>query len=162
MPEQVIIKKCPKCNLIKDISDFYNCKSSKDGHQRLCKKCNTETNTAYSKTEKGKISAKKRKRRHRQTQKYHTTETKYHQTDTYKKYKHRKTKRYRRKYPDKRLAATAIRNAISRGKMPSASEFSCIYCGDKASQYHHHNGYDKEHRLDVIPVCCKCHKHIHC
>ena len=30
-------------------------------------------------------------------------------------------------------------------------------CGKQGEQYHHHKGYAPEHRLDVVPICRKCH-----
>lgn len=36
----------------------------------------------------------------------------------------------------------------------------CHYCPAQAKQYHHHNGYEPEHYLDVVPICIKCHGEI--
>jgi hypothetical protein len=30
-------------------------------------------------------------------------------------------------------------------------------CGKPAQHYHHHLGYEKKHRLHVIPLCTECH-----
>lgn len=33
------MKKCSKCKIKKNLSDFYRCRSSKDGHKGVCKEC---------------------------------------------------------------------------------------------------------------------------
>lgn len=45
--------------------------------------------------------------------------------------------------------------------MPAASTQACSVCGKPAEHWHHPNGYDKEHRLDVVAVCRACHIAIH-
>jgi hypothetical protein len=52
-------------------------------------------------------------------------------------------------------AHDAIRYAVRRGIIRPARELMCA-CGNKASHYHHHNGY-VGHELDVIPLCMSCH-----
>lgn len=62
-----------------------------------------------------------------------------------------------RRYKDKQKiqARDAVSNAIKRGELPKAQTCQCVYCGQPATTYHHHNGYRKEHFLDVVPVCDK-------
>lgn len=56
----------------------------------------------------------------------------------------------------------AVYQAVKSGKLQPASNFSCSVCGEKqATMYHHPNGYDPEHRLDVVPVCNPCHYVVH-
>jgi hypothetical protein len=43
------------------------------------------------------------------------------------------------------------------GLLPPAKTLLCVDCGAQAQEYHHHNGYEPEHLLDVIPVCRACH-----
>lgn len=65
--------------------------------------------------------------------------------------------RYRPADLDRQRARGAVSDAVRRGKMPAASTLPCAQCGGPASHYHHHNGYDKGHRLDVVPLCPACH-----
>ncbi len=38
----------------------------------------------------------------------------------------------------------------------------CERCGDaESTTYFHHWSYEPEHWLDVIPLCCKCHRGVH-
>lgn len=54
-------------------------------------------------------------------------------------------------------AGAAVQAAIKRGKLPHVSLLDCVDCGAQAQEYHHHKGYGKGHRLDVIPLCKTCH-----
>lgn len=40
-------KKCPKCNIVKDMQDFGNQKASKDGKYSYCKSCKKQINKKY-------------------------------------------------------------------------------------------------------------------
>src|SRR5688500_714272 len=61
-------------------------------------------------------------------------------------------KKNQEKYPEKQQARMAVSGAIVAGKMPRATEQSCAHCGNPACHHHHHNGYDRDHWLDVVPV----------
>ena len=67
-------------------------------------------------------------------------------------------KRHRLKHPERDRARTRVTTAISLGKMRPAKETICVDCGKQAHSYHHHNGYDEKHALDVITLCLKCHR----
>lgn len=68
--------------------------------------------------------------------------------------------KYRKKYPQKERAHQAIGDAVYRKKMPPAKDCVCV-CGKQADTYHHHAGYEKENRMNVIPLCNGCHKEEH-
>lgn len=63
--------------------------------------------------------------------------------------------------PQKRHAQDAVHSAVRAGKIQRATSLTCVHggvrCKGAATGYHHHRGYDKEHWLDVIPVCSPCH-----
>jgi hypothetical protein len=61
---------------------------------------------------------------------------------------------------EKTRAWETVALAVRRGRMPLASTKQCSICSGGATEYHHHNGYSREHRLDVVPVCRKCHRKI--
>lgn len=52
-------KRCSKCGLIKSVSEFYKNKSSRDGLDHYCRKCNSERMLIYFRTDKGKAALKK-------------------------------------------------------------------------------------------------------
>ena len=67
--------------------------------------------------------------------------------------------RYRKKYPKKRQAKNAVYYAAKTGKIPKVQSMGCS-CGNQA-QHYHHDSYEYEHRLNVIPVCKPCHRELH-
>lgn len=66
-----------------------------------------------------------------------------------------------RRKTEKYKARKQLNKAIERGKIPQVNTKKCVVCGKRAQNYHHHKGYDYEHRFDVIPVCTSCHGLIH-
>jgi hypothetical protein len=59
------------------------------------------------------------------------------------------------------LARAYVNRQIRDGKLPRASTKPCVRCGKRAREYHHHLGYEREHWLDVTPVCSVCHRATH-
>lgn len=58
-------------------------------------------------------------------------------------------------------ASSALQKAVAEGQLPRVNTLLCSDCGAQASDYHHHNGYERTHWLDVVPLCRKCHRHRH-
>ena len=50
-----------------------------------------------------------------------------------------------------------VRQAVVMGQLPKIKTLTCVDCGAQAAHYHHHNGYEPEHWLDVVPLCRTCH-----
>lgn len=50
-------------------------------------------------------------------------------------------------------ASAAVGHAIRQGKLPHPTTLKCADCGAIATSYDHHLGYDRDHWLDVEPVC---------
>ena len=61
------------------------------------------------------------------------------------------------RHPERRAARWTVHNAVLAGAIPSARSLICIDCGKQAAEYDHYLGYEPEHRLDVQPVCVRCH-----
>lgn len=65
-------------------------------------------------------------------------------------------------HPEHYKARREVSNAIRNKKLKSPKGLICSKCNDeKAKHYHHYNGYGKEQRLDIIPLCISCHKKEH-
>ena len=143
MAEQIITKRCSKCKDDKSTSEFHKDKSRADGLCYLCKICNNKRLAQHQKTKIGKIARK----RHRQSEKGKATHKRAYQ-------------KYAANHPERRKAKDAVNNAIKSGKLPQPNTLNCNYCPKQAEQYHHPS-YEPEHWLDVIPVCCLCHRKIH-
>jgi hypothetical protein len=54
-------------------------------------------------------------------------------------------------------ARKAVRVALASGKLTRPAVCSKCFLPRKL-QAHHQNGYDKEHHLDIIWICAKCHR----
>ncbi|MGK2953565.1 MAG: hypothetical protein ACSLEZ_14440 [Thiobacillus sp.] len=66
------------------------------------------------------------------------------------------------KYPERHKARKAVAYAVQSGKFPPAWTMVCAHCQEAlAAEYHHHNGYVGEHKLDVIALCTECHGKAH-
>lgn len=60
-----------------------------------------------------------------------------------------------------RNRSSAVNYAIRAGLLPRPDTLQCHFCPAQAFQYHHYLGYKIEHRLDVLPVCKRCHREAH-
>ena len=144
MSEPIVTKRCYKCKQVKSISCFHKDNSTKDGRRNMCKHC------VYLSHQAPKYK--------KQQAKY---STKYKHSDKYKTQHRKGSRKYGALHPGIKAAQMAVSRAVKSGRLPNLITLICLYCGNKAKYYHHPNGYDKEHRFDVVPVCCKCHMNIH-
>lgn len=154
-------KTCRKCGQIKDISEYANNKNTKSGKQWYCKKCMNNYSTKYRNDNIETIKIKARQTRNKDgwndIRKKYMDKFKINNLESlYKSYE-----KYRTNNLDKRKAHSAVQRAVKLGKMKSVKESTCIRCGNQAFEYHHWNGYSEESKLDVIPLCRKCHKNEH-
>jgi hypothetical protein len=138
------MKTCSKCKQDKQLSEFYKEKRTKDGRTSECKKCFGIRCKNYIQTEQG------REVHRRASSKYEKSE---------------KGKVVRKKicirHSKARKAGSAVNGAIQSGLIPNAKFLRCNYCPNSAQEYHHYKGYAKEHWLDVLPTCIKCHRKEH-
>lgn len=177
------MKQCSGCKVVKDSSEFYKNKRAKDGHVSRCKNCCREYQQSpkgkavmlagcakYRQTEKGKEVQRKAGEKYRQTEygkeKRRTymaiPDVREKAREAWRKYRRspagrEQGRKYDAKHPEKARARNAVHDAVRDGKMPSPMTLFCIECGKAAAHYHHHNGYSKTCRLDVVPVCASCH-----
>ncbi len=70
--------------------------------------------------------------------------------------------KYYLSHPDEVKAKDVVHYAVRKGKLPRASTKTCarVGCGKQAEHYHHPS-YEKQHRLDVLPMCRACHRETH-
>lgn len=69
-------------------------------------------------------------------------------------------KEYRKNNPEKRKAKDKVNSTIRAGKFPKPC--ICSQCGKTTLEVklnYHHEDYSKP--LEVISLCCKCHKKVH-
>ena len=168
MPEPT--KYCPRCKVYKSFpGSFYRNKGVPSGYTNYCKECSKEISTLARQTPKGQeyIKAYYQREEVKQSQARNAKkriaakiayDKQYKQTPHGKELIKQSDKR-RRSTPEGKLkdqARLAVRNEVRAGRMPHIKTLTCK-CGVQAENYHHHNGYDRNHWLDVIPVCKKCH-----
>lgn len=155
------MKKCTKCGLQKDESEFYAKKTGRDGLTARCKECIRNDVAAYQNTEHGKKV--KHAYNHSEAGKaaFRKHDRKRDKTEYRKQQKNQAGKKHRLKYEDRRKARQAVKDAVKHGKIPRVKTLTCSMCQAKpAEQYHHYLGYSKEHKLDIIPLCRTCHREV--
>lgn len=130
-------KKCFKCGVEKDLSEFYPHKRMADGHLNKCKECtksdvhqNRVADPAkYSEYEKKRLHTPKRKEQRAESQRVR-----------------------RKKYPEKEKARATVARFLKKGWL---TKKPCEICGDPETEAHH-DDYSKP--LDVRWLCFKHHR----
>jgi len=131
------MKKCFKCEKLKELNEFYRHTRMGDGRLNKCKEC------AKKDTRKNRVAniehyrAYDRARGNRQDQQYVTD--------------------YRAKFPKKYKAHSMVSNAVRSGKIVKPSE--CSECCQPGHIEAHHDDYEKP--LEVRWLCAACHKQWH-
>ena len=91
-----ILKKCSKCGIEKQVSEFYErrdeCKECRNKYQKEYRKANTEKRKEYLKTNDHKIKKQKKKYRKTNADKLKKQEKKYREANT------KRVKKYQKKY----------------------------------------------------------------
>ena len=135
-------KKCFKCEEVKPLSDYYKHKKMADGHLNKCKKCTKGDVSSHRAANLEKTREYDRKRgglRHRI------------ESNT------KRTKEFRRKFPERYKAHIALNNAVRDGKIHKPE--LCSVCGLRRQIEGHHDDYNKP--IDVVWLCSACHSKLH-
>ena len=151
----MIFKKCTKCFIEVELNGFNPSKRGLLGKRSVCKNCQSQYNSAYSKARiindpefRAKVIARA------------TEWTKKNPVKRAQIAKRRNIKALN-DFPEKTKARALVNQRVRHGRMPKASDQKCSNCSNTAEHYHHHKGYSFEFRYDVVPVCIKCHKLLH-
>jgi len=136
------MKTCFKCNIKKELSEFYKHPRMSDGHVNKCKDCNKKD---VSKNYIKNIDHYKS----------------YEQTEERKKAHNERSskfcKRYRKLNPKKYRAHTMVGSSIKSGFLIKPN--TCSECESKKHIHAHHDDYDKP--LIVRWLCANCHTSWH-
>jgi hypothetical protein len=130
-------KTCTRCRQIKPLNEFKKDRRLLDGHTPQCKECAREADKEYR--SRPEVQGR----------------------DSERAGRYKNPRIFKEQNPAATKAHAQVNNAIRAGKLPKASEFACRNCGNAATEYHHHNGYEAGHEFDVIPLCRSCHRLIH-
>lgn len=130
------MKKCVRCSIEKDLSEFYKAKGMADGHQSKCKECAKDDSTKNRNKNIERVRAYDRHRGARQHKDY--------------------LKGYRDKYPNKYKAHGMVNNAIRDGKL---FKKPCCECGSEDKIHGHHDDYLEP--LNIRWMCAACHSQWH-
>lgn len=170
-------KDCPYNGEPQLIDNFSSHKRYADGKQTQCKTCLNLANARYRETEARRESLKKynsskkgrtRKNRYQKTsEKHKASKKRYNQTDKGKANSYHQNQRSASLYKtnsEHRLKVRArgsVNYHIRVGNLLPALSFTCSNCSKcQAQEYHHFLGYEREHWLDVKPVCIPCHRNL--
>lgn len=147
-------KVCGKCLEQKPSSEFYRDRHRSDGITWSCKACSKAAHKAYVQTDAGKASI----RRHLDSGKRRESTRRWEKTDSGKEIVR---KIYCNKLASGKIAAhSAVRKALKTGRLHRKLICSECFCHGPTN-FHHHKGYAKEHRLDVVELCAGCHSEEH-
>lgn len=148
------MKKCSQCGIEKEFKDFQVRRASKDGFTARCKACLSEydkkrfqedpkvreRHKAYQKTDAGKASMNRARRKYVENNKEKIAEI---------------TKKYRENNQKKYQCHGIVAYAIKCGNLKSEP---CEICGENKA-HAHHDDYDNP--LDVRWLCSKHHNEWH-
>lgn len=167
MAESIKTKQCSNCKQIKSFSEFNKDITHKDNHASVCKLCRYAYHNYYRQTKKGKIACNRyeqsahgraKRKQYRESMNGRATMQRFKQTKKYKTGIILRSRHYRQKYPIRIKANNTVTYAIMTGRLPRPDTLKCHYCPAQAKEYHHWHGYEPEHWLDVVSVCCSCHR----
>lgn len=148
-------KRCFRCTLHKPLTDFPANKNFADGYGNECKECKKVRDREYR--SRPEVKARRLQWHQENRDNY---KGRYSYEIDWKKYSNT-TKAWHDRNPNASRAYNMLRGAIRKGAIPKVSECLCSQCGKAAEDYHHPNGYDPGHELDVVPLCKSCHQLTH-
>lgn len=134
-------KVCKKCNIEKNIEDFYVHKGMKDNHLNICIACVKDRVKNHRENNWEKVSSYDRKRNKLPARRKHSSAI---------------SKRWRKENPLAYKAQTAVSNALRDGNI---SKKPCRFCGSVRNIHAHHNDY--VNFLNVVWLCARCHHRMH-
>jgi len=145
-------KKCSKCGIEKELTQFGNQKQGLFGKRSSCRECSRlQFNAWYA--HKSKMEPEWAEKR-----KMDAINWAINNPEKRSIIAKRRNIKEKNQSPDKIKARALVNQRVRFGRIPKASSLTCINCGKQANHYHHHKGYSFEFRYDVVPVCHSCHR----
>ena len=158
MPETIVEKPCLKCKQVKPISEFRTRTDTKSlCYRPTCNVCSRIDQRQYNATPSRRRYEQSDKRKHGKR----CAMRRFRKSPGNELYFVMRARQYRRQYPERERAMSAVNVLVRAGKIPRATTLYCLSCYHPAQVYHHYAGYSPEAWYNVIPMCRSCHKHIH-
>lgn len=176
-PQPSALKTCSKCGEAKPLTEYSVNRKAKDNLHTYCKACASdymrewrENNRARRLEYMREWHAENREHESQYARERYQTDEEHRQRvlgwqREWRANNLESARQYERERGQKAdwttaqvRARTVVNRTVRRGLLPPAWSMVCDACDEaQAAHWHHHNGYDKEHRLDVIPLCLDCH-----
>lgn len=151
------------------LSSFHKNSCAKDGLRNQCKDCarawaqspagrisKAKADKRYAATDKSKIVRRKARKRFKESEKGKRAAYKYRRGIAGRAASIRNNETHRERFPEHIKARVKVREAVRKGILPHISTQQCNECSNGAACYHHES-YEVEHWLDVLPLCWPCH-----
>lgn len=144
------MKRCTKCDLKKELHEFYKSKSTVDRFHNSCKEC--------WKNRRKQRYVENRDKVRKQCRKYYLENQDHLKAKSRTRIKtYEETHKWRKENPEKYKAHYAVNNALKKGNLIKAE--ACVLCNSKKKLEAHHADYSKP--LNVVWLCKDCHIKIH-
>lgn len=150
------MKTCFKCNIKKELSEFYRHKEMADGHLNKCKSC-TKHDSKNNRINNIEYYRKYDKER---AMKPHRVEARkiYSKTDNGILARKKHKEKWLNNNSDKRSAHITLNNSIRDGRVIKPEK--CQLCGCPSNRLEGHH-YDYSEPLKITWLCSKCHHLFH-
>lgn len=145
------MKYCPRCDVVKPVSEFYRHPKTSDGFLGICKECQNERMKKNRLTNPA-VQAYDRERSKLPHRKAHIASV----AAKWARDNPERMKELRMKDKQVYRARSAVNNAVRRGKLIKGP---CKVCGTTDNIHGHHADYSKP--LDVTWLCAQHHADLH-
>ena len=168
------MKKCFKCGIEKELTEFYKHPRMADGTVNKCKECNKkdvrdnrlDKKEYYDEFDRNRFNKQERmKKCHERVRELYFTDDEFRENKlkvSREYYQNNKEdiqvwqKQWVERNPEKVKAQNAVGNAVRDGRLLKPEY--CQHCNTNERQIQgHHWSYLNEHWLDVVWLCTKCH-----
>ena len=154
-------KVCKRCNIYKDITEYYKYSKMADGYLNICISCIIKSTKDYRNKNIKKIQEYDRQRGRTESSKKrrleYITRLKEKEPERYREMRKKATTKSRKKYNEKYTAWLKVCIALKNGTITKPQFYEI--CGNAKELEAHHADYSKP--LNVQWLCDSCHKKTH-
>lgn len=149
-----LVKRCPRCGVVKSMDHYQRCASNSDGLQDRCRVCQNAIIAERDSTKEGKLAVRARSRNYaRRNRAAVQARRDYYVALNGEDF----SRKNQREAPEKKRARDKVYHALKTGKLCKPAY--CESCGKDCTPQAHHNDYTKP--LEVLWYCTTCHANHH-